>query len=195
MFTKKGCYMENWVDAKTTRETEGKKQHSLAKQLKKMIKEAQNSGHYATQMPAFFLLTFLKFTPAHERVKGVDAQGNPILANHRLHYQIRAAMPLPFWGTNLYIVASGEEKHECLWSLPQLARNSPLYTYQRSVAAGRPKFETDSILRMINGDLEAMTMEYNLDGKLEALTTKLVKSGAIPLLKSDSFAPAKELYC
>ena len=63
------------------------------------------------------------------------------------------------------------------------------------MAAGRPKFETDSILRMINGDLEAMTMEYNLDGKLEALTTKLVKSGAIPLLKSDSFAPAKELYC
>jgi hypothetical protein len=186
--------MEYLIDKKTAKETEGKKQNSLREVLDEMIEEALKSGHYATKMPAFFLQTFMKFTPEQDRAVFSEKEGRYVLKNHRLNYNIRGAMPLPFWGTNLYIVKSGEKKHKCLWSLPQLARNSPLYTYQRAVKSGRPKFETDSILRMINGELEALTWKYNTDHDIEKIGLKMVKNGTIPLLKANRFAPATEAY-
>lgn len=183
---------DNVVSASLFKETEGKKQKNLRAIMDILIEDAHKSGSYALEFPYFVIHTFLKFTPGHRRLRFDTKEQEWQLYGNTLYYVVRATVPLPIWGTNAYLVETGTNKHAPIWALPHLARNNPLYTYQRSVKAKRPRFEIKSIVGMLNGDLAKTVMEHNLDPKIREPLERGIKDGTIPLVKTGTIS---EPYC
>lgn len=186
MCVKNGGTMTVIIERSIVEKTEGAKKAHLRSQLDQMIETALNSNHYSTKLPCFLLLTFLKFTPAYKRLQYDERLNEWQLKNHTLCFYTRATMPYPMWGTTLYIVRSGEKKHEMVWTLPNLAKNSPTFTYERAIRSHRPKAEINSIKRMIMGDLEKQTIEYNSNPLIVRSVQDLFDRGEIPLVSWDA---------
>lgn len=174
--------------------TEEGKQTSVRSALQRMIDEAQASDHYSTKLPVFLILAFMKFTPVDRRLHVCDKTGEIFgLKNHTVYYQARATMPHPMWGTNLYIIKSGEDKHECVWALPQLAKRSPKFTLERAIKAKRSQKEIRSIIGFMSGELRQISEEYNALPIIQRSVEKLFKNGEIPLVTAvsgEAYQPA-----